>query len=185
MAGIALKAVRDNLAGIMARPVLSRRGAAALQAPWRSVVNHRPVAGGAGMATPNAQVEAVLASIRQLVNRCHDDNQAASFDRILIGAMSHDRADHRQALDRAFQAAVDTRRHRVWSLVRVTAERSLGDRCRTCPPTQRDAWDDERVTALCADAACALLVADVAPATTLGVILEPLGGLVRMPHSGA
>ena len=86
-----------------------------------------------------------------------------AFEGLVVAALTLDEDEHNNAIDAAFRAAVRTGRRRMWALVRRSAAEGLGRFCPTCRvhglPSD-GLYDDERVLALCADAACALLVSD-------------------------
>ena len=80
---------------------------------------------------------------------------------------------------------VRTGRRRVWTLVRRSAAEGLGRFCSGCRTQHVDApYDDERVFELCADAACALLVSDVLPASESAALTAPLRHLIPLQRAG-
>jgi hypothetical protein len=177
---LALKAVRDAIAGAYARPTLSRMQHRLLLGPWRSVF------AGAGPAEPDlgpqgTLVKELLAALPQLAARCHDHRGRTLFDGLAARALftDDDREDARRA---AWDAAVLTSRRRVWTLVERTAAEALRRPCGTCRRSgathEEQHRDEQRVLALCADAACALLVADALPDDTLAAITAPLAPLL-------
>lgn len=181
----ALKAVRDAIAGAYARPVLRRGQYRALMAAWREVypgsTGREPDLG------PGAyDVKRVLGAMPALAARCHDESGRRVYDGLLVSAMVLDEHDHADAVESAFQAAVSTGRRRLWTLVRRSAAEGLGRMCVSCrrrPGPEADR-DDERVLALCADAACALLVADALDVTVAARLTAPLASLVPLPRVG-
>lgn len=178
----ALHAVRDAIAGAYARPVLSREGHAALLAPWRSVY---PVA---EVTEPDLgpradQVKGLLAALPGLAARCHDEAGQAMFDE-LVDRSFCDESDRAQAREAAFQAAVLTRRRRVWALVRRSGSEGLGRSCPTCRTSSTADRETERVLALCLDAACALLVADALPDALTTLLTDPVRALVPQQREG-
>lgn len=180
---VALKATRDAVAGFFARPVLPRGEFAALTAPWRALGRPGDPAGYLGPAAP--QVQGVLDALAGLADRCHDLTLARTYDGLVARAMTRDEASRDEALQAAFTAAVLTGRRRVWALLRRNADSGLRHRCGACRPAYAmagPAYDDERVSALCADAACALLVSDHLDGSRLEELLSPLSGLVPLPR---
>lgn len=177
---LALKAVRDAVAASYARPVLSRTQHRLLMAPWRSVF------ADAGPAEPDlgpqgTLVKELLAALPQLAARCHDHRGRTLFDGLAARALftDDDRDDARRA---AWNAAVLTSRRRLWTLVERTAAEALRRPCGSCRRIdlhhEERHRDEQRVLALCADAACALLVADALPDDTLEAITAPLAPLL-------
>ena len=80
-----------------------------------------------------------------------------------------------------FQAAVLTGRRRVWALVRRTGTQGATRGCARCRPTGLDEQRElQRVTALCLDAACALLVADAMPEATTALLTDPVSALIPL-----
>lgn len=184
---VALKAMRDAVAGTFARPMLSRGDYAALTAPWSSAID------GAGRRTPNLgpaplQVQALLDAFSGLSGRCHDATRRQTWDGLVVRAMTVDEGARDAAVAEAHAAAVVAGRRRLWALLRRTATHHPARRCAACsrPPAYPTAgYDEERVTVLAADAACALLVSDLLAPATLDTLLAPLSGLVPVPRPAA
>ncbi len=177
---VALKAVRDAVAGAYARPVLSRAEHAALLRPWRAVyAEGDDVEPDLGPQGP--QVRALLQALPRLAARCHDPEGQALWDALVDQSFlaESDRADARSS---AFSAAVLTSRRRAWALVRRSGAEGLGGSCRSCrtsrTPDRTPDRQAERVLGLCLDAACALLVADALPDATTEVLTLPVTALV-------
>ena len=191
----ALKAVRDAVAAVITRPSLSRSEYAVLSAPWREVLgrpeaaalraaDQAPVPPGPGADT-GAQVDRLLAAVTGLGDRCHDVALAAAWDGLVVRAMTRDEEARDAALRSAHDAALLTGRQRQWSLLRRDAARGVAHRCASCTvpaAALAPAYDGERVAALVADAACALLVRDVAGDAVVDTLLAPLSGLVPLPR---
>jgi hypothetical protein len=177
---LALKTVRDAIAAVYARPVLSRAEYAALLRPWLAVYP-TPSVDEPDLGPQAARVKALLGLMPSLAARCHDAQGRQLFDALVDRSFvaESDRAD---AVASAFQAAVLTSRRRVWALVRRTGAEGLSRPCSACGPvTTRTADDDRetaRVLALCLDAACALLVADALPDTSTGLLTDPVLELI-------
>jgi len=179
--GVALKAVRDAIAGVMARPVLSRGEFVALTAPWRCAVGPPEV--GSGQCAPVA-VQGLLTAASGLATRCHDPRAARTWDGLLVRAMTRDEGTRDVALREAFGAAVLSERRRVWALLRHHARSpALAGRCGWCTAPAADRRDGERVGDLVADAFCGLLVADLLSTRALDALLAPLAGLIPVPRS--
>ena len=178
----ALKAVRDAIAAVYARPVLSRSEYDALLRPWRSVFP-RPTVDEPDLGPRADQVKALLQAMSVLAERCHDERGQVLYDALSDRSFvaEGDRAD---AVAAAFQAAVLTSRRRVWALVRRSGAESLSRPCHTCRrgPDVTTAQDRERqrVLALCLDAACALLVADTLPDSCTAVLTDPVTSLIPL-----
>ena len=178
----ALKTVRDAIAAVYARPVLSRAEYAALLRPWLAVYP-TPSAGEPDLGPQAARVKALLGLLPSMALRCHDAQGRELFDALVDRSFvaESDRAD---AAASAFQAAVLTHRRRVWALVRRTGTEGLSRPCVDCGPvTDRTAGDDResaRVLALCLDAACALLVADALPDTSTSLLADPVLELIPL-----
>ena len=179
---MALKTVRDAIAAVYARPVLSRAEYAALLRPWLAVYP-TPSGGEPDLGPQSARVKALLGMLPSLAFRCHDAQGRELFD-ALVDRSFVDESDRADAADSAFQAAVLTSRRRVWALVRRTGTEGLSRPCADCGPvTSRTADDDResaRVLALCLDAACALLVADALPDATTELLADPVLELIPL-----
>jgi hypothetical protein len=175
---LALKAVRDAIAAVYARPVLTRSEYAALLRPWLAVYPSPSVC-EPDLGPESARVKALLAAMPSLAGRCHDATGQAMFDALVDRSFvaESDRAD---AVASAFEAAVLTRRRRIWALVRRTGAEGLSRPCADCRTsrTEDDARESARVLALCLDAACALLVADALPDASTDVLVDPVLELI-------
>jgi hypothetical protein len=174
----ALKAVRDAIAASYAKPILSRAEYAALMRAWRVVYPEATV--DEPDLGPNAdQVKALLAMMPMLSTRCHDVEGQRLYDALVDRSFAgeSERADARAE---AFQAAVLTSRRRVWALVRRSGTEGLLRQCRACGHADVDQRENERVMALCLDAACALLVADALPDETTRVLTESVTSLIPL-----
>ena len=178
----ALKAVRDALAAVYARPILSRSEYTALLAPWRAVYPHATV-DEPDLGPRADQVKVLLGLMPLLAGRCHDEAGQALFD-ALVDRSFADESDRAEAVESAFQAAVLTSRRRVWALIRRSGEEGLSRPCTSCGrglvPLADPERDHHRVMALCLDAACALLVADALPDATTLLLTHPIESLVPL-----
>ncbi|MFN2539038.1 MAG: hypothetical protein ABR549_12955 [Mycobacteriales bacterium] len=171
----ALKAVRDAIAAVYARPVLSKAEHAALMAPWRAAFPV-PRVDEPDLGPQADQVKAVLAALPRLAARCHDPEGQAVFA-ALVDLSYVDESDRAGARDSAFHAAVMTSRRRVWALVQRSGAEGLSRPCYSCAATS-DPREVRRVLELVSDAACALLVADAVPDELLALLTRPVSRLV-------
>ena len=85
----------------------------------------------------------------------------------------------------AFAAAVLTSRRRTWALVRRSGAEGLSRPCPTCrtpsaPGGLGSEREDQRVLALCLDAACALLVADAVTDEVASRLIDPVAALIPL-----
>jgi hypothetical protein len=174
----ALKAVRDAIAAVYARPVLTRTQYVALLRPWRSVFP-RPTVDEPDLGPRAEQVKLLLSALPRLAVRCHDEQGQALFD-VLVDRSFVAEADRAQAAETAFQAAVLTSRRRVWALVRRTGTEGLLRPCAQCRTPPLPDRDGQRVLDLCLDAACALLVADALPDECTELLTEPVSALIPL-----
>ena len=180
-----LKAVRDAIAGAYARPVLARGEHAALMRPWRAVYPADTAREEPDLGPLADQVKALLSALPLLTTRCHDQAGQALYD-ALVDRSFVEEADREQARETAFAAAVLTSRRRTWALVRRSGVEGLSRPCPTCPGTPTSEREDQRVLALCLDAACALLVADAVPSEVASRLIDPVAALIplqRRPSS--
>lgn len=180
---LALKAVRDAIAAVYARPALTRGEYLALLRPWREVypvdLVHEP-----DLGPQAAQVKSLLAALPGLATRCHDESSRELFEFLVDTAWLDDHERHDSARDEAWQAAVLTGRRRLWTLVRRTGAEGISRPCPTCRGLGDDR-DEQRVLTLCLDAACALLVADAIPDAATDVLTAPVARLVPLPRRAA
>ena len=174
----ALKAVRDAIAAVYARPVLSRSEYSALLRPWHAVFPV-PTVVEPDLGPRADQVRALLSALPRMSLRCHDEQGAALFDALVDRSfLAED--DRAAAAATAFQAAVVTSRRRVWALVRRTGAEGLLRPCPTCRTSAVGDREGRRVLELCLDAACALLVADALPDACTDLLAVPV--LALIPH---
>jgi hypothetical protein len=176
---LALKTVRDAIAAVYARPVLSRSEYAALLRPWLAVYPTSSVS-EPSFGPQGHHVKALLRMLPSLAARCHDEQGRALFDALVDRSFVAE-ADRAEAAASAFQAAVLTRRRRVWALVRRTGTEGLGRPCTDCRSAGRTLDNDRdaaRVLTLCLDAACALLVADALPDASTDLLADPVLSLI-------
>jgi hypothetical protein len=172
----ALKAVRDALAAVYARPVLTKHEYASLLRPWRAVFPH-PGVDEPDLGPRAYQVKALLSALPRLAVRCHDEGGQQLFDTLVDRSFVAE-ADRQQAAASAFQAAVLTSRRRVWALIRRTGTEGLLRPCTTCRTADEQDRERQRVLELCLDAACALLVADALPDECTELLTEPVRMLI-------
>lgn len=180
VAVIALKAVRDAIAAVFARPVLTRAEYLALLRPWRQVYPTATIV-EPDLGPQGNQLRSLLAALPRLATRCHDAAGQASFDALVERAWLSDYDRREAARECAWQAALITSRRRVWAMVRYSAAEAFGRRCARCGTTP-DGADERRVLGLCLDAACALLVADAVPDEMVAELTAPLALLVPRPR---
>jgi len=179
---MALKTVRDAIAAVYARPVLSRAEYAALLRPWLAVYP-TPAVDEPDLGPQGARVKALLGALPALAARCHDAQGRRTFDELVDRSFVGE-SDRAEAAASAFQAAVLTSRRRLWALVRRTGAEGLSRPCADCGPTTGRTADDDRETArvlaVCLDAACALLVADALPDASTELLTDPLLELIPL-----
>ncbi|MCW2606909.1 MAG: hypothetical protein JWO60_1602 [Frankiales bacterium] len=174
-----LKAVRDAIAAAYARPVLARGEHAALMRPWRAVFPAASALGEPDLGPHAAQVKQLLAALPTLATRCHDEAGQALYD-ALVDRSFVGESDRAEARDAAFGAAVLTSRRRAWALVRRSGAEGLSRPCPTCRTTSTSERDDQRVLALCLDAACALLVADAVADDVAAQLIDPVAAVIPL-----
>lgn len=177
---LALKTVRDALAAVYARPVLTRAEYAALLRPWLAVYPGAMV-GEPDLGPEAERVKALLSMLPRLAERCHDETGRRLFDELVDRSFVAE-ADRAEAVASAFQAAVLTSRRRMWVLVRRTGAEGLARPCADCrtPAGAEDSRESARVLALCLDAACALLVADALPDACTELLTAPVAALIPL-----
>jgi hypothetical protein len=172
-----LRAVRDAVAAAYARPVLSRRDYKLLIRPWRQVFAStqacQPDLGPSGV-----QVRALLDALGGLSARCHDSACAERWEQLETAALCLDSLERQEALDRAWQVAVDGGGRRVWALVRRSAAEALSRPCSAC--RRRPVPSDARVAQLGMDAVCGMLVLDGLDAYSGALLTEPVSHLVSL-----
>lgn len=178
---VALKAVRDALAAVYARPVLTRAEYAALMRPWLAVYP-TATSGEPDLGPEGDRVRSLLGVLPQLAARCHDDTGRLLFDALVDRSFVAEE-ERAEAAESAFQAAVLTNRRRLWALVRRTGTEGLSRPCAQCrrsvrQPNAGDERESARVLGLCLDAACALLVADAVPDSCTVLLCDPVLALI-------
>ena len=180
-----LKAVRDAIAGAYARPALSRAEHTALLRPWRAVFPAGSARDEPDLGPRSDQVKALLGALPALSTRCHDEHGQALYD-ALVDRSFVEESDRAEAREAAFTAAVLTSRRRTWALVRRSGAEGMSRPCPTCRTSRASEREDQRVLALCLDAACALLVADALADDVADRLIAPVAALIplqRRPSS--
>ena len=175
----ALKTVRDAIAAVYARPVLSRSEYASLLRPWLAVYPS-PAVDEPDLGPHGHQVKALLQVLPSLAARCHDRQGQVLFDALVDRSFVAE-SERAEAAASAFEVAVLTGRRRVWTLVRRNATQELSRPCAECRGAGRTLEHDReaaRVLALCLDAACALLVADALPDASTDLLADPVLSLI-------
>jgi hypothetical protein len=172
----ALKAVRDAIAAVYAKPLLSHGEFQALMRPWRQVFPAR------GYAEPylgpnSVQVKQVLASMPLLAARCHDERGRRLFDSLMHTASTVSTDLRDTARDEAWRAAVLTSRRRMWAMLRRSGLEAISRRCLRCGAKESSS-SQRMVYELCLDAACGLLVADAIDDTFTDILTLPLAMLI-------
>ncbi|MDQ6649989.1 MAG: hypothetical protein M3Z02_07745 [Actinomycetota bacterium] len=173
---LALKAVRDAIAAVYARPVLGRGEYACLLRPWRQVFP-MPLRTEPDLGPEAERVTSVLSVLSRLSTRCHDSASEELFEALVDETWLADHERHDDARLQAWHAAVMTSRRRMWTLIRRSGAEGLARACSECGGSRADR-DETRVLALCLDAACALLVADALPDHYVDVLIRPLERLI-------
>jgi hypothetical protein len=176
VATVALKAIRDAIAGAYARPALNRPDYTALMTAWRTVYPTDAV-DEPDLGARSAEVKALLSAMPLLATRCHDEGAASIYEQLLNSSWGFDEDVREVARNEAWNAAVLTSRRRVWGLVRRSGAEGIGRFCGQCR-TRNDDEDTMRVLAICLDAACALLVADAIDDNLLDVLILPVQALI-------
>lgn len=183
--GRALKSIRDALAGCYAGPILSRWQKRALLAPWKAVYP-RPAAPTLQLGPQSDQVKALLGALPRLSRRCHDGAGQQAWEELADRSFVAE-GERTEALEVAFALAVQTGRRRLWTLVRRTGGQLVGQWCRTCRTDVRPGAEDaRRVTDVCLQAACGLLVADQLHPDLVRRLTDPVRPLLPSPgHAGS
>ena len=178
---VALKAIRDAIAGAYARPILTRAEHQALMSAWRAVFPFDAV-DEPDLGERSAEVKAVLSAMPLLATRCHDNGAASMYEAILAISWNLDEQVRQVARDEAWTAAVLTSRRHVWGLVRRSGAEGIGRFCPHCR-VRSDDTDTARVLGVCLDAACALLVADAIDENLVDVLTLPVQALIPKQRS--
>jgi hypothetical protein len=172
---LALKAVRDAIAAAYARPVLSKADHERLMAPWRSVFADT-AARLPDFGPQHHEVLEMLAGVPLLACRTHDPVAVAQYDSLVACGLTVDPGEHALAFDRAWHAAVTTRRRRLWQLATRSCHEAYFRRCGACEP---GGGEDERlVLALCLGAVLGVLMSDVLDDADLTTLTTPAALLV-------
>ncbi|MHB2022922.1 MAG: hypothetical protein ACYCO3_06305 [Mycobacteriales bacterium] len=177
---VALKAVRDAIAGAYARPVLSRGEYSSLMRAWRSVYPASLI-DEPDLGPRAAEVKSLLATIALLGGRCHDAEAAALFQQLDHAAWRLDERIREVARAETWRAACLTSRRRLWALVRRSGLQGMRRHCFQCSSPPNFSGED-RVLELCLDAACALLVVDAVDDNLTDALLLPLRELIPAPR---
>jgi len=173
---VALKAVRDAIAAAYAEPVLSREEHAALLRPWRTIfpTNHldQPDFG-----PDRDDIARLFRLLPSLGGRCHDDVGRLLWHSVNERAASVDPVAHSAALDVAWEAAIVTRRRRLWRLARRTGTEAFTRRCPACSETA-GSQEDAQLLGYCLGGVYGMLVRDAIDDSTFETLFGPVAGLV-------
>ena len=172
---LALKAVRDAVAAVYARPVLTQQEYAELSAPWHSVYPERRMQ-MPDFGPQHHEVLALLTTIPGLACHRHDDVAASLWNNLLVHARGIDSEAHSMAIESAWQAAILTGRRRLWFLASRSANESFTRACGACARLVTD--DDKAVLAICLGVVAAMLVRDVLDTESADTLLAPAGSLM-------
>jgi hypothetical protein len=182
---VALKAVRDAIAAAYAEPVLSGDEHGALLRPWRTVfpTNHidEPDFG-----PDRSDIARLFRLLPSLGGRCHDDVGRLLWHSVNDRVASVDPVAHSAALDVAWDAAVVTRRRRLWRLARRTGTEAFTRRCPSCSRTA-GSQEDAQLLSYCLGGVFAMLVRDAIDDATFATLFGPVVDLVpqqRAPSPG-
>lgn len=177
---LALKAVRDAVAAVYARPVLTPQEYAELSAPWHSVFPERRMQ-MPDFGPQHHEVLALLTSIPGLACHRHDEVAESLWNALLVHARGVDPEAHAHAVESAWQAAILTGRRRLWFLASRSANESFTRACGSCARLATD--DDRAVLAVCLGVVAAMLVRDVLDSESSDTLLAPAASL--MPPTAA
>ena len=87
---IALKAVRDAIAAVYARPILSRSEYSTLLAPWRTIYREERQVPAPTSAPRPLKIRGLLSSLPRLATRCHDPQTRETYEHLVVTAMTLD-----------------------------------------------------------------------------------------------
>lgn len=177
---LALKAVRDAIAAAYAKPVLSAEAHRLLQAPWRAVFG-RSTGAMPDFGPQHSTIIEMLSALPYLACRSHDTAATEQFESLLAAGLHVDPEEHALAFDRAWHAAITTRRRRLWQLATRSAHEAYYRRCARCDRAGSD--EDRMVLALCLGAVVGVLVKDVLDDKTVATLAAPAAVLVPQQRS--
>lgn len=180
---VALKAVRDAIAAAYAQPILSRDEHAALLRPWRALfpTDHIDQPDFGPDRNDIAQLFRLLPSLGQ---RCHDDIGRLLSQSVNDRVAAVDPVAHSAALDAAWDAAIVTRRRRLWRLARRTGTEAFSRRCPACSASPRS-HEDAQLLTYCLGGVYAMLVRDAVDDATFETLFGPVAGLVPRQRQAA
>lgn len=173
---VALKAIRDAIAAAYAEPILSPAEHTELLAPWRSLFPTNSLT-EPDFGPDRGDIARLFRLMPSLASRCHDDLGRLLWQSVSDRSAGVDPVAHSAAIDAAWDAAVVTRRRRLWRLARRTGTEAFSTRCPAC--TQR-ASSDEDVALLtyCLGGVYAMLVRDAIDDESFRVLHDPVAGLI-------
>ncbi len=178
---LALKAVRDAIAAAYSRPVLTRQEYAALLAPWRGVFPDASVI-APDFGPQHQAVLDLLGVMASMACRSHDADAEKRWATVLDLGTRIDVEGHGDAVDRAWDAAILTRRRRLWGLVSRSGQEAFFRRCTQCEWVGHE--DDGAVLALCLGAAVGVMMSDVLDEDARALLLSPLRALIAQQPEG-
>lgn len=179
---VALKAIRDAIAAAYAEPVLTREEHAELLRPWRSIFPTNALS-EPDFGPDRGDIARLLRLLPALAGRCHDDFGSLLWQSVTERTAGVDPAAHAAALDAAWDAAVVTRRRRLWRFARRTGTAAFSGRCPSC--TQRaGTGEDVQLLTYCLGGVYAMLVRDSIDDESFRVLYDPIAGLIPRQRQG-
>ena len=179
---VALKAIRDAIAAAYAAPILSRDEHAELLRPWRSIF---PTNGAAepDFGPDRGDIGRLFRMLPSLAGRCHDDVGKLMWQSLTDRAAGVDPVAHTAALELAWEAAIVTRRRRLWRLARRTAMEAFTRPCPSCGQRAKTDEDIELLT-FSLGGVYALIVRDAIDDESFQLLHDPVTGLIpRQRHT--
>ena len=173
---VALKAVRDAIAAAYAKPILSRDEYAELLRPWRAIFPSNSIT-EPDFGPDRGDIARLFRLLPALAGRCHDDMGQMLWQSIAAGAAGVDPVAHHAAMEAAWNAAVVTRRRRLWRLARRTGTEAFGRRCSACTDSA-GTEEDVQVLTYCLGGVYAMLVHDALDDDSYRVLYQPIAGLI-------
>jgi hypothetical protein len=173
---VALKAVRDAIAAAYAQPALTADEHAALLRPWRAAFPVDAI-DEPDFGPDRGDIARLFRLLPSLAGRCHDDMGRLLWQSVSDRTDALDPVAHSAALESAWEAAVVTRRRRLWRLARRTGTEAFSRRCPSCAedPTTHE---DVQLLTYCLGGVYAMLVRDAVDDATYRTLITPVEGLI-------
>lgn len=174
----AVNAIHDAVAVTFAAPVLTPGQYRTLREPWDIAMRGFPPAAAEPYGSRTQEITHILDLALTAATGCHDRTSRTLLNQLHDAACVYTERERTDARTTAYETAVLHGRHRQWHAIRHNLATPLTVGCLRCA-NQDVARELHRGIKVAADAACAWLVADVAPEPATGLLIQLVQDVVK------